>query len=82
MYQWSRWLCLCYEGQKLGHIIVVHGMHAGEMGACHATLESQALGIIGETFNVAGMGVIGFITMQVQHDYRAPFLNGISKALG
>ena len=42
-----------YQGQQLGHIVVVHGVHAGDVRADDTTVQPQALGFGGQGFDVA-----------------------------
>ncbi len=53
------------QRQELGDVVIVHGMHGGEVRAGDAALQAEASGLEGELLDVAGMRVVGLVAMQI-----------------
>ena len=61
-------LCLGYQRQQFRDVVIVHRMHRREVRTSHPALQPEALGLIGQRLDVARMGVVGLIAMQVDHE--------------
>src|SRR3546814_18368656 len=58
-------LRLPHQRHQLGRIVVVHGMHGGEMGAADAALQPQALSLVGEALGVPRAGILALVAAHV-----------------
>ena len=56
---------LGHQGHQFADIIIIHGMHGGEMGAGNPPVKAQALGMKGQRFDMARVGVVAFVTVHV-----------------
>ncbi|MPL92908.1 hypothetical protein SDC9_39032 [bioreactor metagenome] len=53
------------QRQKLGHIVIVHRMHRGQVAADGPALQPGADDLIGQRLDVAAHRVVGLVAMQV-----------------
>ena len=58
-------LRFCDQRDQFRDVVIVHRMHGCEVRACNAALQPVADGLLGEGFDMARVGVIGFIAMHI-----------------
>ena len=53
------------QRQQFGDIVIVHGMHGGQVAGRHPPVQAKPLHLIGQRFDMARQRVVGFVAMDV-----------------
>src|ERR1700752_4876556 len=68
-----------HQRNQLRDIVVVHGMHGGQMRTGYSVAQSKPFSLSRQSFDMARMRIIRFVAMHVNE--QTPFCRNLAEAL-